>query len=139
MQVQDQLQSIHQLFKQEKERNSQLQQCVDELERLRGLEFENRRQKQRIEELETRLKEQAEQKWNNTFTEQATKVLNKEVKQALENIIDLRSLAEEAPKENAQECLRLMGIALGNLASAMNNSQALVARISHKQERSHFT
>lgn len=97
------------------------------MERLRRLEFENRRQKQRIEEQENRLKEQASQDWSNNFTKQTTKVLNKGVKQALENTIDLRSLAEEAPKENDQECLRLMGIALGNLASAMNNSQALGA------------
>ena len=38
-----------------------------------------------------------------------------------------RSLAVEPPKENAQECLRLMGIALKNLASAMNNTQAIKA------------
>ncbi|MBD2505227.1 hypothetical protein [Anabaena azotica] len=41
--------------------------------------------------------------------------------------LDLRSLAQEPPKENAQECLRLMGIALSNLATAMNNTQALQA------------
>nr|WP_322685841.1 hypothetical protein [Nostoc sp. DedQUE07]MDZ8132113.1 hypothetical protein [Nostoc sp. DedQUE07] len=41
--------------------------------------------------------------------------------------IDLRSLAHEPPKENVTECLRLMGIALGNLASAMNNTKALQA------------
>ncbi|WP_375506279.1 hypothetical protein [uncultured Nostoc sp.] len=53
--------------------------------------------------------------------------MNKKVQQALEKTIDLRSLAQEPPKENAQECLRLMGMALKNLASAMNNTQALVA------------
>ncbi|WP_256874447.1 hypothetical protein [Nostoc sp. C057] len=37
------------------------------------------------------------------------------------------SLAQEPPKENAQACLRLMGMALKNLASAMNNTQALEA------------
>ncbi|MBD0300172.1 MAG: hypothetical protein ICV82_07960, partial [Nitrososphaera sp.] len=46
---------------------------------------------------------------------------------SLEKTIDLRSLAVEPPKENAQECLRLMGMALKNLASAMNNTQALEA------------
>jgi hypothetical protein len=61
------------------------------------------------------------------MTQQATKALNKQVKQALEKTIDLRSLAQEPPKENAQECLRLMGMALKNLASAMNNTQALEA------------
>ncbi len=49
------------------------------------------------------------------------------MKLALEKTIDLRSLAHEPPKENAQECLRLMGMALKNLASAMNNTQALEA------------
>lgn len=49
------------------------------------------------------------------------------MKQALEKTIDLRSLAAEPPKKNAQECLRLMGMALKNLASAMNNTQALEA------------
>ncbi|WP_369694407.1 hypothetical protein [Nostoc commune] len=39
----------------------------------------------------------------------------------------LSRLAQEPPKENAQECLRLMGMALKNLASAMNNTQALEA------------
>ncbi|QFS50812.1 ATPase involved in DNA repair [Nostoc sphaeroides CCNUC1] len=39
----------------------------------------------------------------------------------------MRSLAVEPPKQNAQECLRLMGMALKNLASAMNNTQALEA------------
>ncbi|MHC5748175.1 MAG: hypothetical protein ACYTXT_41295 [Nostoc sp.] len=38
-----------------------------------------------------------------------------------------REKSEEPPKENAQECLRLMGMALKNLASAMNNTQALEA------------
>lgn len=61
------------------------------------------------------------------MTQQATKALDKQVKQALEKTIDLRSLAVEPPKENAQECLRLMGMALKNLASAMNNTQALEA------------
>ncbi|WP_392533893.1 hypothetical protein [Nostoc sp. C117] len=44
------------------------------------------------------------------MTQQATKALNKQVKQALEKTIDLRSQAVEPPKENAQECLRLMGM-----------------------------
>ncbi|WP_260445850.1 hypothetical protein [Nostoc sp. UCD121] len=36
------------------------------------------------------------------------------------------SLAVEPPKENPQECLRLMGMELKNLASAMNNTEAAV-------------
>ena len=37
----------------------------------------------------------------------------------------MMALAVEPPKENAQECLRLMGMALKNLSEAMNNTQAL--------------
>jgi hypothetical protein len=77
--------------------------------------------------LENTVEQRPSQQWGNTMTQQATKVLNKQVKLALEKTIDLRSLAVEPPKENAQECLRLMGMALKNLASAMNNTQALEA------------
>lgn len=106
-QVQSQLASWQQLYQQQKEQNTQLQ--------------------QRIQELENAVKENPSQQWGDTVTKQAAKVLNQEVKRSLLDTIDLRSLAQEPPKENAQECLRLMGIALGNLATAMNNTQALQA------------
>ena len=73
------------------------------------------------------LQSRPQQQWGNTMTQQATKVLNKQVLQALEKTIDLRELALEPPKENATECLRLMGMALKNLSVAMNNTQALEA------------
>jgi hypothetical protein len=126
-QVQEQLTSWQQLFQQQKEQNIQLQQRLDEMEALRQLEYENQQLKQRIQELENAVQERPAQQWGNTHTKQAAKALNKEVLRSLEKTIDLRSLAQEPPKENAQECLRLMGIALGNLASAMNNTQALQA------------
>ncbi|MBW4456802.1 MAG: hypothetical protein KME55_31270 [Nostoc indistinguendum CM1-VF10] len=126
-QVQEQIQSLQQLFKQQKEENIQLQQRLSEMEGLRKLEIENQQLQQRIQELERAVQERPQQQWGNTMTQQATKALNKQVKQALEKTIDLRSLAQEPPKENAQECLRLMGMALKNLASAMNNTQALEA------------
>ncbi|QLE52610.1 hypothetical protein FD724_31935 (plasmid) [Nostoc sp. C057] len=126
-QVQEQIQSLQQLFKQQKEENIQLQQRLSEMEGLRKLETENQQLRQRIQDLENAVQERPQQQWENTMTQQATKVLNKQVKQALEKTIDLRSLAQEPPKENAQECLRLMGMALKNLASAMNNTQALEA------------
>ncbi|BAT56822.1 hypothetical protein NOS3756_58340 (plasmid) [Nostoc sp. NIES-3756] len=126
-QVQEQLTSLQQLFQQQKEQNIQLQQRLDEMEALRQLEYENQQLKQRIQDLENAVQERPAQEWGNTLTKQAAKALNKGVKQALDKTIDLRTLAEEPPKENAQECLRLMGIALGNLASAMNNTQALQA------------
>lgn len=126
-QVKEQIEAYQKLFQQQKQQNIQLQQKLDEMESLRQLEFENQRLQQRIHELEHAVQEHPIQQWGNTFTKQAAKALNKQVKQALERTIDLRSLATEPPKENAQECLRLMGLALGNLASAMNNTQALEA------------
>ncbi|ACC85072.1 hypothetical protein [Nostoc punctiforme] len=126
-QVQEQIQSLQNLYKQQKEQNIQLQQQLDEMQGLRKLEIENQKLFSRIQELEHAVEERPSQQWGNTMTQQATKALNKQVKQALEKTIDLRSLAIEPPKENAQECLRLMGMALKNLASAMNNTQALEA------------
>ncbi|MEH2383472.1 MAG: hypothetical protein V7K27_32060 [Nostoc sp.] len=126
-QVQEQILSLQSLYKQQREQNIQLQQRLDEMESLRQLETENQQLLSRIQELEHAVEERPSQQWGNTMTQQATKALNKQVKQALEKTIDLRSLAQEPPKENAQECLRLMGMALKNLASAMNNTQALEA------------
>lgn len=116
--------ALQNLFGQQKEENIQLQQRLFELEGLRQLELENQRLQRRTQELERALEERAAQQQQN---KQSAKVLNKQVKRSLLETIDLRSLALEPPKENAQECLRLMGIALGNLASAMNNTQALEA------------
>ncbi|WP_193200781.1 hypothetical protein, partial [Nostoc sp. MG11] len=126
-QIREQLESSQKLYQQQKSENIKLQQRLDEMEGLRQLELENQRLQQRIEELENAVEERPTQQWGNTMTTQVTKALNKQVKLALEKTIDLRSLATEPPKENAQECLRLMGMALGNLASAMNNTQALQA------------
>ncbi|MBN3910228.1 MAG: hypothetical protein HWQ35_27905 [Nostoc sp. NMS1] len=126
-QAKEQVESLQKLFKQQKEQNIQLQQRLDEMESLRQLEIENQQLQQRIQELEHAVQQHPVQQWGNTMTQQATKALNKQVKQALEKTIDLRSLAQEPPKENAQECLRLMGMALKNLANAMNNTQALEA------------
>ncbi|MHC5748110.1 MAG: hypothetical protein ACYTXT_40930 [Nostoc sp.] len=126
-QVIEQIQSLQNLYKQQREQNVQLQQRLDEMESLRQLEIENQQLLSRIQELEHAVQQRPVQQWGNTMTQQATKALNKQVKQALEKTIDLRSLAAEPPKENAQECLRLMGMALKNLASAMNNTQALEA------------
>ncbi|MBD2513112.1 hypothetical protein H6G91_39150 [Nostoc muscorum FACHB-395] len=125
--VQEQIQSLQNLYRQQKEQNIQLQERLSEMEGLRKLEIENQQLKQRIQDLENSVEQRPSQQWGNTMTQQATKALNKQVKLALEKTIDLRSLAQEPPKENAQECLRLMGMALKNLASAMNNTQALEA------------
>ena len=126
-QVSEEISSFQNLYKQQKEQNIQLQQRLDEMEGLRKLKIENQQLHQRIQELEHAVEERPSQQWGNTMTQQASKALNKQVKQALDKTIDLRSLAQEPPKENAHECLRLMGMALKNLASAMNNTQALEA------------
>ncbi|WP_193200210.1 hypothetical protein [Nostoc sp. MG11] len=126
-QAREQLESSQKLYQQQKSEIIQLRQYIQEIEGLRQLEVENQRLQQRLKELERAFVQRPDQQWGNTMTQQATKALNKQVKLALEKTIDLRSLATEPPKENAQECLRLMGMALGNLASAMNNTQALEA------------
>ncbi|QFS51748.1 hypothetical protein [Nostoc sphaeroides] len=126
-QVSEQIQSMHFLYNQQKEQNIQLQQRLDEMEGKRLLDIENQQLHQRIQELEHALEERPSLQWGNTMTQQATKVLNKQVKLALEKTIDLRTLALEPPKENATECLRLMGMALKNLSVVMNNTQALEA------------
>ncbi|MBE9053939.1 hypothetical protein IQ243_26780 [Nostocales cyanobacterium LEGE 11386] len=126
-QIKEQLEAYQNLLQQQKEQNIQLQQRLDEMEDLRRLETENQQLQQRIQELEHAVQEHPSQQWGNTFNKQATKALNKEVKRSIDKTIDLRLLAEEPPKENATECLRLMGMALSNLASAMNNTQALQA------------
>lgn len=71
------------------------------MESLRQLETENQQLQQRIQELKHAVQHHSVQQWGNTLTQQATKALNKQVKQALEKTIDLRSLAVELPKENA--------------------------------------
>lgn len=126
-QVSEQIQSLQNLYKQQKEENIQLQQRLDEMESLRQLETENQQLKERIRDLENAFEPHQLQDWGNTYTKLGAKALNKKVQQALEKTIDLRSLALVPPKENATECLRLMGMALKNLSVAMNNTQALEA------------
>ena len=126
-QVSEQIQSMHFLYRQQKEENIQLQQRLDEMESLRQLETENQQLKERIRDLENAFEPHQLQDWGNTYTKLQAKALNKKVQQPLSKTIDLRTLAAEPPKENATECLRLMGMALKNLSVAMNNTQALEA------------
>ncbi|HYX18664.1 MAG TPA: hypothetical protein VE944_30715 [Nostoc sp.] len=126
-QVSEQIQSLQNLYRQQKEENIQLQQRLDEMESLRQLETENQQLKERIRDLENAFEPHQLQDWGNTYTKLGAKALNKKGEQALEKTIDLRSLALVPPKENATECLRLMGMALKNLSVAMNNTQALEA------------
>ncbi|MBC1237227.1 hypothetical protein [Nostoc sp. 2RC] len=128
-QVTEQLTALQNLFGQQKEENIQLQQRLFELEGLRQLELENQRLQRRIQQLERAVEEppaNRRDKKGERFKEQENTFPPSPLPFTPE-FIDLRSLALEPPLENAQECLRLMGIALGNLASAMNNTQALQA------------
>ncbi|MBD2440938.1 hypothetical protein, partial [Nostoc sp. FACHB-110] len=129
-QVQDQLTALQNLFQQQKEENIHLQHRLFELEGLRQLELENQRLQRRIQELENAIEERPANRRERVKGERLKEQENTFHPSPLPftpEFIDLRSLAQEPPKENAQECLRLMGIALGNLASAMNNTQALQA------------
>ncbi|MBD6620158.1 hypothetical protein FNW02_31295 [Komarekiella sp. 'clone 1'] len=147
-QIKEQLEAYQKLLQQQKEQNIQLQQRLDEMESLRQLEIENQQLQQRIQELEHAVESRPAQQWGNTLNQQAAKALNKEVKRSLEalerlkseentfspdplpltpSFIDLRSLAVSPPPDNAQECLRLMGMALKQIASAMNNTKAMEA------------
>ncbi|MBD6620984.1 hypothetical protein FNW02_35970 [Komarekiella sp. 'clone 1'] len=126
-QIKEQLEAYQKLLQQQKEQNIQLQQRLDEMESLRQLEIENQQLQQRIQELEHAVESRPAQQWGNTMTQQATKALNKQVKQALLETIDLRELAVSPPLDNAQECLRLMGMALKQIATAMNNTKAMEA------------
>ena len=126
-QVKDELESVQKLYLEQKQQNIQLLSRLDKIEAIRHSANSEQQLKQRIEELEHAVEQRPAQQWGNTMTAQATKALNKQVLLALENTIDLRELAAQAPKDNAQECLRLMGMALKNLASTMNNTKALVA------------
>ncbi len=126
-QVSEQIQSLQNLYRQQKEENIQLQQRLDEMESLRQLSTENQQLKERIRDLENAFEPHQLQDWGNTYTKLGAKALNKKGELALEKTIDLRTLAAEPPKENATECLRLMGMALKNLSVAMNNTQALEA------------
>lgn len=108
---------------------AKLQQKIDELESLRSLEIENQQLQQRIGDLERALENRASQDWGNTFTKQAEKAINAQVLKVIENLepeLHLRALAT-APPSDAAEALRLMSLAMGNLAKALNDTQALSA------------
>ncbi|MEH1969168.1 hypothetical protein [Nostoc sp.] len=92
MYVQEQIQSLQNLYKQQKEQNIQLQQPLDEMESLRQLETKNQLLLQRIQDLENAKEPHPVEEWGNTMTQHATKALNKKVQEALEKTIDLRSL-----------------------------------------------
>lgn len=64
-QVIEQIQSLQNLYKQQKEQNIQLQERLSEMESLRQLEIENQQLQQRIQELEHAVEERPSQQWGN--------------------------------------------------------------------------
>ncbi|MFS0520142.1 hypothetical protein ACEYW6_36420 [Nostoc sp. UIC 10607] len=66
-QVSEQIQSLQNLYKQQKEQNIQLQQRLDEMEGLKKLEIENQQLQQRIQELERAVEQRPSQEWGNTI------------------------------------------------------------------------
>ena len=123
--VQEQLEVATAIASQAKEENIRLQQRLEELESLRQLADQNQLLQQENEELKNQLQQKPMERWDTSSA--VVERLNKNVQAAINNTIDLRSLAEEPPKEDAQECLRLMGMALGNLARALNDNSAMAA------------
>lgn len=98
--VQEQLKSARELLNQKAVEAAKLQQKIDELESLRTLEAENVLLKQRIEELEKAVQDVPAQRWENTMSVQASKVINTQAQTIIENIdpyLDLRNLATTPP------------------------------------------
>ena len=65
-QVIEQLSTLQNLYKQQKEQNIQLQQRLDEMESLRQMEIENQQLRQRIQDLENSFEPRTGQDWGNT-------------------------------------------------------------------------
>jgi hypothetical protein len=124
-QVKEQLIASRNIVEKVKAENIKLQQQLEQMESLRVLEIENKHLQERNQELEKALAEKPMQQWD--VSNAVVERLNKNVQAMIKNTIDLRSLAIEPPKQDAEECLRLMGMALGNLARALNNPLAMAA------------
>lgn len=97
-----------------------LQRQLVELEGLRRLEEENQQLRQEIEHLKESMRDQPELRWQNTYSQQATKVLNAEVKKAVENLepeLHLRAMAKTAPQSNPRGTVNLLGLSLIAMAN----------------------
>lgn len=98
--VQEQMNAQAIAIKSWKDEAMKLRSRIEEMEGLRQLETENQKLHQRIEELEHAVQERPGLEWGTTFSKQAEKVINKDVRKILENIdpdLDLRVLASTPP------------------------------------------
>ena len=128
-QVREQLITSQTLASDKAKEVAKLQQTVEELQSLRTLEAENQLLQQRIGELERALENRPVQEWGHTFSKQAEKAININtirMVEALEPELHLRSLATSPPAD-ATEALRLMTLAMGNMAQALGSTQLLSA------------
>lgn len=106
-----------------------LRQEIERLQSLQTLETENNRLKQEIEQLRRDLERRPFQEWDNTFTKDAEKALNVKVIKSIKEVdpdLNLKVLATSTPS-NADEVLKLMSLAMGNLAIAIGSAKVLSA------------
>lgn len=125
--LQAQIAAAQELANQKARENAKLRQTIAELESLRTLEAENVLLRQRVEELERAVQDIPAQRWNNTFTKQAERVVNAEVQKMVENLepeLHLRQTAVAAPAENPRGTITLLGLSL----TAMANGHPRFAR-----------
>jgi hypothetical protein len=105
-----------------------LQQQVEELNSLRSLEAENQQLRDEIERL-NRAWDIKPPEWDHPLNKKAIELVSVGVQKIVENLepeLHLRALAVSPPSD-AKEALRLMAIAMGNLAKALNDTNALSA------------
>lgn len=97
------------------------------MESLESLRFANEKLMERISELERALEDKPQLQWQNTFTQQAAKVVETECDK-----FSIKTLAKTAPKdltqETADELIGLLGMALSNIAIALPSPSAEVLK-----------
>ncbi|MBD2492598.1 hypothetical protein [Aulosira sp. FACHB-615] len=111
----DQIKAAQDLANQKALEVAKLQRQLVEMESLRQLEIENKSLRDRIGELERALEDRPLANWGNTFTKQAEKVLNAQVKKVVENLepeLHLKAMAKSAPENNPRETVTLLGLSL---------------------------
>ncbi|BAZ18752.1 hypothetical protein NIES4071_106370 (plasmid) [Calothrix sp. NIES-4071] len=86
------------MTKQKEQLTEQLQQALDEIQRLRSLQAKNQQLEQRVDDLEKALEGANKDSWNNTLNKQAVKAINREVEKA---VVPLMSEVERLKNLNA--------------------------------------
>lgn len=94
------------LAKQKEQLTAQLQQALEEIQRLQGLHVKNQQLEQRVNDLEKALLCANRNSWNNTLNKQAAKVINKEVEKALPLLISEVERLQGVVSAQEQEIIR---------------------------------